>query len=122
MPTSAGTLVRRSLDAPDEVRTFTNGQMEVVDVGGGIVGRATFEPGWRWSHDVKPIAGTASCQAAHAGYVLSGHMHVVMDDGTEEDYGPGDVMICPPGHDAWIVGDDACVVVDWQGATNYAKR
>lgn len=78
-------------------------------------------PGWRWSEHVKPIAGTDSCQAPHAAYVISGRMHVVMDDGTESDFGPGDVMIAPPGHDAWTVGDEACVCVDWSGVTNYAK-
>lgn len=122
MPTSADTLLRRSFTTPDEVRPFAaHGQLQLVDVG-GLVGRATFEPGWRWSNDVKPIAGTESCQAAHAGYVISGRIHIVMDDGTEDDFGPGDVMICPPGHDAWTVGDEACVVLDWQGVANYAKR
>jgi len=121
MTTTTDRLLRKSLDAPDEVRAFTNGKLELVDAG-GLVGRAVFQPGWRWSNDVKPLAGTESCQAAHAGYVISGQMHVVMDDGTEEDFGPGDVMICPPGHDAWIVGDQACVVIDWTGFGDYAKR
>lgn len=118
---TATRMIRRSLDSPDEVRTFGHGHLDVINADGPTVGRAVFEPGWRWSNDVKPIAGTASCQAAHAGYVLSGRMHVVMDDGSEEDYGPGDVMIVPPGHDAWTVGDEACVAIDWQGFTDYAK-
>jgi hypothetical protein len=125
MTTSTSGLVRRSLDSPDEVRAFENdsGALSIVNVeGSGIVGRAEFRSGWRWSKDVKPIAKTESCQGAHAGYVISGRMHVVMDDGTEDDFGPGDVMICPPGHDAWTVGDEACVVVDWQGFADYAKR
>jgi hypothetical protein len=121
MTTTTGNLVRRSLDNPDEVRQFPNGELRLVDLGGSPVGRATFQPGWRWSKDVKPIAKTDSCQAAHVGYVLSGHMHVVMDDGTEDDFGPGDFMVCPPGHDAWIVGDAACEVVDWTGFGDYAK-
>lgn len=121
MATTTDRLLRKSLDRPDEVRPFTNGKLELVDAG-GLVGRAVFQPGWRWSNDVKPIAGTNSCQAAHAGYVVSGRMHIVMDDGTEDDFGPGDVMICPPGHDAWIVGDEACVVIDWAGFGDYAKR
>ncbi|MBK5305704.1 MAG: cupin domain-containing protein [Frankiaceae bacterium] len=106
-----------------EDRPFNDGKghLELVDTGNGFVGRATFEPGWRWSEHVKPIAGTDSCQAPHMGFMLSGRMHVVMDDGTEEDFGPGDVMIAPPGHDAWIVGDEACVVIDWQGVADYAK-
>ena len=117
--------MRKSLDSPDEVRPFENdsGELQIVSIeGNGIVGRATFKPGWRWSNDVKPIAKTESCQGAHAGYVLSGRMRVVMDDGTEDEFGPGDVMIAAPGHDAWVVGDEACVVVDWQGFADYAKR
>ncbi len=125
MATSTTGLVRRSLDSPDEVRPFENdsGELQIVNVEGqGMVGRAIFKPGWRWSKDVKPIAGTESCQGAHAGYMLSGRMTVRMDDGTEEEFGPGDVMIAPPGHDAWVVGDETCVVVDWQGFADYAKR
>jgi quercetin dioxygenase-like cupin family protein len=97
------------------------GQLDVVETGTGMVGRATFEPGWKWSEHVKPIAGTDSCQAPHMGYVISGRMHIVMDDGTEEDFGPGDLMIAPPGHDAWTVGNEACVAIDWQGVADYAK-
>ncbi|MEU6642539.1 cupin domain-containing protein [Saccharomonospora sp. NPDC046836] len=117
-------LTKMSMDSPDEVRPFehNSGQLEVVNLPGGAVGRATFRPGWQWSKDVKPIAGTESCQAAHTGYVLSGRMVIRMDDGEETQFGPGDVMVCPPGHDAWIVGDEPCVVIDWQGFTDYAKR
>ncbi len=116
-------LIRKSLDAPDETRPFPDGmgQLELVNSDKGPVGRATFEPGWQWSKHIKPIAGTDSCQAAHMGYVISGRMKVVMDDGQEDEFGPGDFMVCPPGHDAWIVGDEACVVVDWQGLADYAK-
>jgi EutQ-like cupin domain len=125
MAMTTGGLVRKSLDSPDEVRPFENdsGELQVVSIGdSGIVGRGVFKPGWRWSKDVKPIAKTESCQGAHAGYVISGRMRVVMDDGTEDEFGPGDVMLAPPGHDAWTVGNEACVVVDWQGFGNYAKR
>jgi quercetin dioxygenase-like cupin family protein len=117
-------LIRKSLDAPDETRPFEGGkgQVELVNTEFGAVGRATFQPGWRWSEHVKPIAGTDSCQAPHLGYCISGRMHVVMDDGEEMDFGPGDFSVIPPGHDAWIVGDEACVVVDWQGMADYAKR
>ena len=118
---TATKMIRRSLETPDEVRPFPHGRLELVSAEGPLVGRGTFEPGWRWSNDVKPIAGTASCQAAHAGYVVSGHMHVIMDDGSEADFGPSDVMIVPSGHDAWTVGDEACVVIDWQGFADYAK-
>src|ERR687885_1780698 len=110
----SGGLQRKNLDSPDETRSFDHGKMEVVKLGNVTLGRATFEPGWKWSEHVKPIAGTDSCQAAHMGYFVSGRMKVVMDDGEEMEYGPGDVMVCPPGHDAWIVGDKPCVFVDWQ--------
>jgi quercetin dioxygenase-like cupin family protein len=79
-------------------------------------------PGWKWSEHVRPIAKTDSCQAAHTGYFVSGRMKVVMDDGQEMEYGPGDFAIMAPGHDAWIVGDEPCVVIDWQGYADYAKR
>jgi len=118
-----GRLVKKSLDSPDETRPFQDGsgELQVVNSESGAVGRARFEPGWQWSKHVKPIAGTDSCQAAHAGYMISGQMTVRMDDGEEETYGPGDFMIAPPGHDAWVVGDEQCVVIDWQGFTDYAK-
>lgn len=116
--------IRKSFDSPEETRPFEGGkgQLQLVNVEGGAVGRATFEAGWRWSEHVKPIAKTDSCQAAHMGYFISGRMKVVMDDGEEIEYGPGDFGIIPPGHDAWTVGDEACVVVDWQGFADYAKR
>ncbi|HLG67292.1 MAG TPA: cupin domain-containing protein [Acidimicrobiales bacterium] len=117
-------IVRKNLDKPEEVRPFEGGtgQLELVNLAGGAVGRATFKPGWRWSEHVKPIAGTESCQAAHTGYYVSGRMKVVMDDGEEAEFGPGDFAVIPPGHDAWIVGDEDCVVIDWQGFADYAKR
>ena len=114
------TLEAKNLDAPEESRAFTHGRMDVVNLAGVTVGRAEFEPGWKWSNDVKPIAGTESCQAAHTGYVLAGRMHVVMDDGVEAEVGPGDAVVISPGHDAWIVGDETCVMLDWSGSANYA--
>jgi len=116
-------MVRMSLDSPEETRSFAEGKgkLELVNLAAGAVGRATFEPGWRWSEHVKPIAGTDSCQAPHLGYYVSGRMKVVMDDGSEEEFAPGDFAIIPPGHDAWIVGDEPCVVIDWQGFADYAK-
>ena len=116
-------MLKKNLDAAEEVRSFEGGKgkVELVDLASGGVGRATFEPGWRWSEHVKPIAKTDSCQAAHLGYYISGRMKVVMDDGQEEEFGPGDYAVIPPGHDAWVVGDEPCVVIDWQGFTNYAK-
>jgi len=117
-------MICKSLDTPEETRLFEDGmgQLQLVNMDSGPVGRATFEPGWRWSKHVKPIAQTDSCQAPHMGYYISGRMHVVMDDGQEADFGPGDFSIIPPGHDAWTVGDEPCVVIDWQGFADYAKR
>ena len=110
-----------SMGRPDEVREFPNGRVEIINVGGGTVGRLTLQPGWRWSNDVKPIAGTESCQAAHFQYHLSGQLAVRMDDGTEFTAVAGDVTSLPSGHDAWVIGDEPVVVIDWYGATNYAK-
>lgn len=124
MATTTAKLLRYSLDKPDESRPFEDGsgKLDLVNTDHGLIGRAVFEPGWQWSKHVKPIAKTESCQGAHMGYVLSGRMKIQMDDGQTEEYGPGDVMIADPGHDAWILGDEACVVVDWQGFADYAKR
>lgn len=113
-------LVKKSLNSPDETRDFSNGKLQLVTTEKGPVGRATFQPGWRWTEHMKASAGTDSCQAAHLGYYVSGRMHVVMDDGEEAEFGPGDFAAIPPGHDAWIVGDEPCVVVDWQGFADYA--
>jgi hypothetical protein len=110
----------RSFGSPDETHEFPNGHAEVVSIGGGEVGRIVFEPGWRWSNDVKPIAGTDSCEAPHFQYHVSGRLAIRMDDGTEITAGPGDVTSLPEGHDAWVVGDEPVVVVDGYGASNYA--
>jgi quercetin dioxygenase-like cupin family protein len=117
-------LIRKSLDTPEETRPFEGGmgQVELVNLEGGAVGRGTFQPGWRWSEHVKPIAKTDSCQAAHVGYVVSGCMKVVMDDGEEMEFGPGDFAVMNPGHDAWVTGNEPCIVIDWQGFADYAKR
>ncbi len=117
-------LTKMSFEQAEETRPFEGGMGEVllVNLDGGPIGRATFLPGWRWSEHVKPIAQTDSCQAAHSGYMVSGRMTVVMDDGETMEFGPGDVALIPPGHDAWIVGDEPCVVIDWQGFADYAKR
>ncbi len=121
MPTSRSA-EQKSLEKPDETRTFPKGKLEVVNVGGTTMGRGTFEPGRKWSEGVKPIAQTDSCQAPHLGYVISGRMKAVMDDGQEFEFGPGDAMSLPPGHDAWIVGTEKCVLVDFTGFEDYAKR
>jgi hypothetical protein len=112
----------RSLSKADEVRTFDKGKVEIVKVDGVVVGRATFQPGWRWSESVKPLAGTKSCEAPHFQYHVSGTLRVRMDDGAEFDCRPGDVSVIPTGHDAWVVGDDPVVVVDFQGMADYARQ
>lgn len=116
-------LERKSLNSPEETRPFKDGkgQVELVKMSGGDVGKATFQPGWKWSDHVKPIAGTDSCQAAHVGYFVSGRMVVRMDSGEEMEFGAGDVAVMAPGHDAWVVGNEPCVVIDWQGFSDYAK-
>ena len=112
-----------SFDSPDEVREFEgNGRAAVVNVAGQVVGRGTFEPGWTWSGNVKPIAGTDSCEVSHLGYVLSGRMKIRMDDGAETVIGPGEVVAIPPGHDAEVIGDVACEMVDFGEFGDYAKR
>ena len=112
----------KHLNSPDEVRKFENGKIELVKMGGGAIGRAKFEPGWRWSKHVKPIAKTDSCEAPHFQYHVSGVLHIVMNDGTAKDVGPGEISLVPPGHDAWVVGNEPVVVVDFQGLTDYAKQ
>ncbi len=112
---------RRNLAAPDERREFPRGGLDLVNIGGGTVGRLTLEPGWRWSEHVKPVAGTEWCEAPHFQYHLAGRLHVVMADGTEFEVGPGEITALPSGHDAWVVGDEPVVVIDWAGASNYAR-
>lgn len=113
----------KNFDSPDEVREFEgNGNAKVVQVAGQTVGKGTFEPGWKWSDNVKPIAGTDSCEVAHLGYVLSGSMTVHMDDGSDVTVGPGDVFAIPPGHDAEVPGPEPCVMVDFGEFGEYAKR
>ncbi len=114
------TTEQRSIETPHETRPFqAHGHMDVVTLGDFTLGRGTFEPGWRWSEDVKPIAGTDSCQTRHTGFCLSGQMCVQADDGSEFTLGPGDVVVIEPGHDAWTVGDEPCVLID-TGVAAYA--
>jgi hypothetical protein len=108
--------------SPDETRTFEKGKLELLHLGGGVVGRLTLQPGWRWSLHVKPIAGTQWCEAPHFQYQLSGRIHVVMSDGREFDSGPGQVSLLPQGHDAWVIGNEPVVLIDWAGAGNYARK
>jgi quercetin dioxygenase-like cupin family protein len=113
---------KKNLDTPDEARSFGKGNVKLSKIGEVVCGRATFEPGWKWSEHIKPVAQTNSCQVHHNGYILSGRMKIVMDDGQQVEVGPGDFFVCPPGHDAWTLGDEACVALDFStGISNYAK-
>ncbi len=117
---AAGRMTIKKFSSPDETRPFGSGRAEILKIGGGTVGRGIFEAGWKWSKHVKPIAGTETCQVAHSAYVLSGRMHIVMDSGQEGDVEPGDYAVIPPGHDAWTLGNEACVIVDFSGMERYA--
>jgi Cupin domain len=113
----------KNFDSPDETRPFEGkGKADVLNIADHVVGKAVFEPGWKWSENVKPIAGTDSCQVSHLGYCISGAMTVHMDDGTTLEIGPGDVFAIPPGHDAEVTGSEACVSLDFGEFGEYAKR
>ena len=111
----------RKLWQPERNAHLSSRQAEILNIGGGTIGRLILEPGWRWSNDVKPIAGTESCEAPHFQYHVSGRLAIRMDDGQELIAGPGDVTSLPQGHDAWVVGDETVITVDWFGATSWAK-
>jgi hypothetical protein len=113
-------VVTKSFDAPDETRTPPKTKVEVVRMG-GTAARFTFEPGWRWSEAIKPVAKTETCQARHVGTIVSGQLHVVHSDGTEGDARPGDAYVIEPGHDAWVVGDEPVVAFEFESAETYAK-
>jgi class 3 adenylate cyclase len=114
-------LRRKRFDRPDEVRSVEKGRIELVELGELAVGRAVFEPGWRWSEHVKPIVGTETCQVHHVGYVVSGHLHVEMSDGASIELMAGDTFEVPPDHDAWVVGDEPWISVDYAGRRLFAK-
>ncbi len=108
-------------DAPSEVREMPFGKAEIVMLGGSPIMRMTLQPGWRWSEHVKPMAGTELCEAPHFQYSISGRIGVRMADGNEFEVGPGEVSRLEPGHDAWVVGDEPVVAIDWGGAHVWAK-
>ena len=112
----------KNFNSPDETRSFEKGKVELVNIAGGVVGRATFQPGWKWSKHVKPIAKTEWCEMPHFQYVISGKIAVKMSDGTQKEFGPGDVATIPPGHDGWVVGNEECVAIDFSGMKDYAKE
>jgi quercetin dioxygenase-like cupin family protein len=112
--------VLRRFESPDEVRTFPKGQFEIVRLGGMTVGRATYQPGWRWSAHVGKAMGASSCRVEHVGLVISGRATAAMDDGTIHEMHAGDLFYIPPGHDSWVVGDEPYVSLHFLGADDYA--
>ncbi|NUO84403.1 cupin domain-containing protein [candidate division KSB1 bacterium] len=114
-------VILKRFDHPDEVRHFEKGKFELVKLGNMTIGRARYEPGWKWSTHVKPVAGTASCEIEHVGMVVSGRAKVLMNDGTEFELTPGELFYIGPGHDSWVVGDEPYVSLHFMGADDYAK-
>jgi mannose-6-phosphate isomerase-like protein (cupin superfamily) len=112
---------RKSLNTPDETRRPDKTSVEVVSVGGHQAARITLQPGWKWSDCIKPVVKTESCQAQHLGYVVSGRLHVAHDDGTSLDLAPGDAYVITPGHDAWVLGNEPVVGLEFSSAATYAK-
>jgi len=111
----------KSHDSPDETRSPAKTRIEIVRLEGYTLGRFNFEPGWRWSECVKPVAGTDSCQNSHVGYAVSGEITVRLDDGTEKRIKAGESYTIPPGHDAWVEGNDSFVGLEVMSAEQYAK-
>jgi class 3 adenylate cyclase len=114
-------LQRKSFARPDRVRALGTGHIETVDLDEAVVGRVTLPPGWRWATDVQPVVGTSSCEVRHVSFAISGRLHVLMDDGTEMDIDAGDVHEIPPGHDAWVVGDEPYLAVEWANSGRYGE-
>jgi hypothetical protein len=111
----------KNLSKPDELRTFDKGKLELSTLGGVTFGRATLQPGWKWSTCLKPLVKTKSCEAPHLQYHVSGRLVVLMDDGSQQEFGPGEISLLPPGHDAWVAGNEPVVVIDITGMGEYAK-
>ena len=114
-------VILKRFDAPDEVRTFEKGRFELVTLGGMTIGRASYEPGWKWSLHVGAATGAKSCQVEHVGMVVSGCATAAMDDGRVIEMRAGDVFYTGPGHDSWVVGDEPYVSLHFMGAEKYAK-
>jgi quercetin dioxygenase-like cupin family protein len=115
-------VILKRFETPDEVREFEKGRFEIVRLGGMTIGRATYQPGWRWSADVGAATGADSCQVEHVGLVLSGVATAAMDDGQVIEMRAGDIFHVPPGHDSWVVGDEPYVSLHFLGADDYARK
>jgi mannose-6-phosphate isomerase-like protein (cupin superfamily) len=118
---TAANMEKRNFSEPDEIRNPDKGKLEIVTLDGVTFARVTAQPGWKWSTSVKPLVNTQSCEVSHLGYIVSGHMHVMMDDGSEEEFGPGDIFKIPSGHDAWVMGNEPLVAIDIGGLGEYAR-
>lgn len=105
-------LEKKSFDSPDDTHPSGRGKVEVINLGGTTTRRLTFQPGWRWSEDAKPTAKTDSCQIPHLNIHVSGRLGIRMDNGTEAEFGPGDIGLAPPGHDAWVIGNEPVVIIE----------
>lgn len=112
---SADGITVKDFGATQDLRTFDHGHAAVVEVAGVTVGRVTFEPGWQWSKHLASMVGTDSCLALHTGVILTGRLHIRMDDGRAAEAGPGEAVVIAPGHDAWVLGDEPCIMIDWTG-------
>jgi hypothetical protein len=121
---SSAKILAKSFSSPDEVRTFEKGKIEILNFtnSGVTIGRGTLEPGWSWEKCIKPLVKTDSCQASHTAYVISGRIRTRMNDGTEIEGGPGDTAVIPPGHNSWVVGDEPCIMIDFTGMKDFAKK
>ncbi len=122
MATTIRSTEHKTFELPDEARSFPHGKLDVVNLGETAMGRAVLEPGWKWSESVKPIVHTPSCQESHVGYVLSGRLTAKTDDGATHTFQAGEAMSLQPGHDAWVEGNEPCVLIDFVGFENYAKQ
>lgn len=115
-------IVRKSLKSPDETRQFDKGKVDIANIGDAVIGRFELQPGWRWSQSVKPLVKTEWCEQTHIGYIVAGKLRTKLRDGSEVEAGPGDALFTPPGHDAWVVGSEPVVMLDFKGAATYAKK
>jgi quercetin dioxygenase-like cupin family protein len=115
-------VILKRFESPDETRTFPKGRFEIIHIGGMTIGRATYEPGWRWSEHIGRPIGSQSCEVEHVGMVLSGRATAAMEDGTVVEMKPGDLFYIPPGHDSWVVGDEPYVSIHLMGASDYASH
>jgi quercetin dioxygenase-like cupin family protein len=121
MNTQLLTLIKKSLNSPDEIKHLGKGKIEIVNLEGTMIQRVTLKPGWRWSHDARPVLGTQSCPSNHTQYLINGRLMILMEDGHQMELQAGDAAIVPSGHDAWVIGDEPCVLIDFMGAKEFSE-